>query len=294
MSLLWALFSLLGAFCQSGSRLVNQFLKLPGAQLVLAVKFLMAVYVFPFALFCSWPSELWFYIWIGVQAPCVYIMERRRQNLVSRYGGGAVGRLEPLSLPLLFLLWFAVKPELLMENLQDPLRFAGIAIMIGGIAFFSMRLRHCEVSIVVMGQMLPVVICIALVSMFAKLAIDYGVGVDAVIVYVFLQSAFSSFVAVIVHFVEGKHSETALPRVFDKRLWKGAALLAVVVCCGVSARMLGVQSIDNPAYVNAIVATSPFWVILFYRLFGHEDRGDVFSGLGVVVCGIAMTVIVIS
>ena len=289
----WALFSLLGAFCQAGSRLINQFLKLPGAQLVLAVKFLMAIYVLPVVVFCQWPSEPWFYIWIFIQAPCVYIMERRRQNLVARYGGGAVGRLEPLSLPLLFLLWFAVKPDLLIENLQEPLRFVGITLMICGIAYFSMRLRHCDVSFEVMKQMAPVVICIALVSLFAKLAIDYGVGVEAVIVYVFLQSVFSSLIAMGVHGVEVRHKDNVAP-VFDKKVWKGALLLACCVTCGVTMRMLGVQLADNPAYVNAIVATSPFWVILFYRLFGHEDKGDVLSGLGVVVCGIVMTLIVLS
>lgn len=259
---------------------------------MLAAKFVMAIYTIPVIFVCVWPSEPWFYIWIAVQAPFVYMMERRRLNLTAKYGGGAVGRLEPLSLPLLFVGWFMVKPEQFIDNLADPIRFAGMIVAIMGITFFSMRLRHCEFSSRLMKEMVPVIIGVAVVSLLAKLAIDHGMGVDAVFVYVFLQSAFSSGVAMVVHgFDVLRGRDVATLR--DMRIWRGAMFLGAIVTCGVSLRMMGVQLAENPAFVNGIIAMSPFWVVLFYRVFKHEDRGDVKSGLGVVVCGICLLLAVI-
>jgi hypothetical protein len=38
--------------------------------------------------------------------------------------------------------------------------------------------------------------------------------------------------------------------------------------------------------------TGPFWIMLFYKLVKHQEKGDIVSGLGIVASAIILTLLV--
>ncbi len=38
---------------------------------------------------------------------------------------------------------------------------------------------------------------------------------------------------------------------------------------------------------------APFWIILFYKITQHQEKGDILSGVGIVCCGIALAVLTV-
>jgi hypothetical protein len=90
-------------------------------------------------------------------------------------------------------------------------------------------------------------------------------------------------------------SDVAINRegLLNKRNIGCAVILSAIMFVTVFARVFAYRYVENPAYVNAIVLTAPFWVVLFYKMVKHEEKGNIFWGLGLVVCAIILTVLVV-
>ena len=288
--MLWIALSFLASFSRAASRLSNQYFKLPGLHLVLWIKLFITFLLLPVVLFISWPTEPLFYVFLLLQAPLVVFQDKKTFDLTATHGGGVVTRIEPLSAVLLFIVWLLITPSLLQENLESPIRFLFIAVTIALMAFFTMRMRKCEINVTVLKEMLPIILTTTCVSVLGKLSIDHAEFDSGVFVYVFVQSVVM-FVWAIVFNIKDKSVE--LSTFFNKRNAFCAFFLSIVMMITVLSRVYAFRYVDNPAYVNAIVLTAPFWIILFYKFVKHEEKGDVLSGVGLVCCAIVLTFIVI-
>lgn len=138
--------------------------------------------------------------------------------------------------------------------------------------------------------MMPLICITAIVSVLGKLSIDYAEFDSGVFVYVFVQSIVMLVFALLFN---TKGQTVHVSDFFNRKQFFCSALLAVVMLITILSRVYAFRYVDNPAYVNAIVLTSPFWVMLFYKLVKHEEKGDILSGVGIVFCAIVLTFLVV-
>ena len=142
----WALFSFLASFSRATARISNQYFQLPGLSLVLWIKILLTLCLLPIVIFIPWPTNPLFYVFLIIQAPFVVYQDKKTFDLTAKHGGGAVTRIEPLSVVLLFFLWLIISPSVLQENLANPIRFTAIGLVISMIVYFSIRMRKCAIN----------------------------------------------------------------------------------------------------------------------------------------------------
>ena len=90
-----------------------------------------------------------------------------------------------------------------------------------------------------------------------------------------------------------KDKTVELSEFFSKKQIACSIFLSAIMLVTVLSRIYAFRHVENPAYVNAIVLTAPFWVILFYKMVKHEEKGDIWSGVGIVLCAIVLTLLVV-
>ncbi len=288
--MIWAVFAFIASLSRATSRVSNQYFQLPGLSLILWIKFLIILYLLPVVFFIPWPTNSLFYIFLIIQAPLVIYQDKKTFDLTANHGGGFVTRIEPLSVVLLFFLWLLFAPAVLQANLENPLRFISIGIIISAIAYFAMRLRKCEINASVFKQMIPLVVVTAIVSVFGKFSIDAAELDSAVFIYVFVQSVIMLVFALIFNM---KDKTVRLSEFFSKKQIICSVFLSLVMLITVLSRIYAFRYVENPAYVNAIVLTAPFWIMLFYKFVKHKEKGDILSGVAIVLCAIALTCLII-
>jgi len=288
--MLWALLAFIASLSRAGSRISNQYFQLPGLYLVLWIKALIILYLLPVVLFIPWPTSPLFYFFLVMQAPFVVYQDKKTFDLTAQHGGGAITRIEPLSVVLLFFLWFLFAPSVLQNNIENPLRFTSIGLVISLMAYFAMRIKKCRINADILKQMLPLVFITAIVSVLGKLSIDSAEFDNAVFIYVFVQSIVMLICALLFNL---KDNTVKSVNFFSKKQFFCSIALSLVMLITVLSRVYAFRFVENPAYVNAIILTAPFWIMLFYKLIKHKEEGDILSGIGIVICAIILTLIVI-
>lgn len=280
--MVWLLASLLASFARAGSRLSNQYFQLPGMQLVITTKLLLALFMLPILFVIPWPNQPLFYIFLALQAPLVVLQDIKIFNLTAKHGAGIVTRIEPLSMVALFFMWLLITPSLLLEHLASPLSFAGIVLALFFIAYCSLSMRKCSVNTHVLREMLPLFILFPVINILGKWSIDQAEFDHAVFLYLFFQSLFVLGCGLI--FNRRMQGVSRAELIDPAKIW---LCMIVTFAMGVSVlgRVYAFRYVDNPAYVSAIILLSPFWIILFYKLVRHKESGNIMPGIGI-VCGV--------
>jgi hypothetical protein len=287
---MWAFFAFTAALLQSGLRLTNQYFKLPGLKLVLTGKLIQLIIITPLTFFVVWPKEPLFYILTALTAPFVVFQDKSLYDFTARFGAGAVTRIEPLSVPILFISWLLINPDLLMKNLENPITFAGISLCILASAFFATQMRHSAINFQVIKAMLPIIIIMATLNIISKTGIDCAPDHNGIVIYIFIQAIFVILISLL---LDHKQSGKFINPLEDKKLLKASFILSILLLNTMALRLYGYILASNPAYVTAVMLTTPFWILLFYKLTKHEEKGDIKPGIGIVISSILMTLLVV-
>lgn len=285
---LWAFFGLGAAALSALMMLLQERLRVNGFALACWNKIACSLVMLPFVLLYGLPHNPLFYLYLGAGAVMYAVSDVIFFNGITKASAGTVARLLPSATILSFLLWFAVRPELLQKYLASPVIFALIFLTLYLSAFFAGRLKKCAVTMQAMRTVWFVIFAATVGPLLAKLVTaqaDPGQGPFA---YVFCEAlmmlALWSVYALIrrpLPFAEMVSGETV-----KKGLLIGT-VMAGVVLLNVSAY----YNVDNPAYIPAIKALDSVMILAFYKLTGRTITGDIRSGLGIVACAAALIVL---
>lgn len=285
---MWAFFALSAALLQSSARLINQYAKIPGIKLTLYVKAFHIIYIIPVLFFVDWPKSVIFYIISALTAPLVIYQDKSIYDFTARFGAGSVTRIEPLSVPFVFICWILINPDSLIDNMERPFHFFGICSCIMLSVFFAIKMRHCPVNLEAIKAMLPIVLIMGTINIMAKISIDYAPNYEGVAVYIFVQT---SIVILIGYFLNRKNKKLSEEQNNIKMI-KVSFLMSVVIFSVIILRMYGFILSENPAYVTAVMLTGPFWILVFYKAVGHKENSDIRPGIGIVLSAILLTILV--
>lgn len=292
----WIPFAILTAIGVALIPLINEYFKIRGLYLAFWMRAFSCVVLFPVFFLYAPPAEILFYLYVALASLCFAFVDVIYIGLAARLGAGVVSRIEPMSTGFAFILWLIVTPALVFQYMGEPLRAAGIMASFAGAFYFSSRLRRCDISREALQRLLPVVLAIAVGSVFAKLAMDHSPLFEGVLYYITVQAFFLTGVyAVIIRgrFFEvegGALDESVSHKFFDKKTLLAGAVMGVNWFIHTPSKQYAFSLVENPAYVMLIGLASPLVVIAVYRLIGRKEKADVFSGLGVVACAVLLVV----
>lgn len=206
---------------------------------------------------------------------------------IPKVGAGIVSRLLPGAVILSFLLWFAVKPELLAKYAANPVPATLIFIVLCLSVWFSTHLKKCTVSMEAVRTVWFVIFAATVGPILAKTVTGYaGIG-QGPFAYVFIEALMmlSLWGGI---FVFRRPIPASV--MFSRQSWRSGMMIGCVSAAMVLLSTYAYYAVDNPAYIPAIKFLDTIIIMAVYTLWGRRNNGDVLAGFGVVACA-AMLII---
>ena len=289
---MWFVFAISAAILSAANRLSNQYLKLPGHYLTVTIKSFQILYFFPFLFFVDWPDNYLFYLMAFLTGPLVLLQDRTFFNFTAQYGAGPISRVEPLSIPFVFTAWLFLHPSQLFELAETPLVTLGIAGCLTFCVYCALSMKKCVLSFEILRAMIPLVVIMGTINILAKTGIDQAPSFDGIVVYGFIQSMTLVVLSPLMNKKVNENSATGLNVENRQRFFSAAFLLSLLMMGIIIFRLYGFIYTPNPAYVTAVMLTAPFGIMIFYRVIGHREGGNILAGIGIVVSAIALSLLV--
>ncbi len=284
----WLAASLISVFFLVCMLLSNQYFKKPGRFLVLWFRSIIVISLLPIMFFIDWPDNHNFYIFTALSSAFACFLDMRTFDVLAKYGGGFVSRIKPITIFIAFPLWFCMDFSLFYEYLENPLNSLGIVVTLIGVGYFASRSNRNEINKEAFKMFMPALLAGAIATVFNKAAMVNGSTLDAVVCYMFIQSALVLPIMVGYNtYVRRFHKLKVIVR-SSKNMLIPSLITAMLWFAIVLFKCTAMITIPNPAYFIAIGQLAPVLISLFYFAIKHKEEGDVINGFGVVACAVVM------
>ncbi len=278
---IWAIFAFMAASFSAAFMLIQERLNVNGFALAFWNKVACATFALPIALYLGFPSSPIFYALVAGQALLWVISDVIFFSTIPKVGAGVVSRILPVSVILTFFLWFAFDPALFMTYLQEPIKSAGIVIVLCASVYFALKLRHCQFSWQAF-RLLWFVIFAAVVGPIAfKLITQHTTIEKGPFAFVFCEALVMISLWWIFYLIRRPVPKETL---LSKTAIKGGFIVGAFSCSMVASNFAAIYYVDNPGLVPAVKFLDTFLILVWYALRGKKEDADVVSGLGIVAC----------
>jgi len=284
----WAIYGLLSAALTAVMMLMQEKLKVEPFSLALWCKIACVVALLPVMPFIGFPTDPWFYIWTFPTAVIFAVADVILFRHLPLVGAGVVSRVLPVTVIVGFFLWFAADPSIISQYTDKPLISALIAASLCAAAFFSMRLRKCEVSMKALRVLWFVMLSNIAGPMLTKVAMNHAPVMQGAIAYTFVQALMMVAIWLCWLYIAKPVAPGSL---LKKKIWQPGLAIGGVMVLGVTVYVLSVATVDNPAYVSAIRLVNTVMILAAHKMMSRKDESDVASGLGIVASAAALIVL---
>ena len=284
----WVLLGLYAALITTAIPLIQERLKAEGFAVAMLVKFVACVAMIPFVLTQGFPDNPKFYVAVAITSVLWAISDVIYFRSIPKVGAGVVTRLLPSAVILSFILWFFIDPALLDKYKANPLQASLIAAIILLASWFASQLKNCPVSWKGVRVIWFVIFAACVGPLIEKMTLGYAPAKQAPFAFVFVQACFMLCCYGLYYLIRKPISRAAL---FSALSLKAGILIGICSAAGVTLRFMALQEAEHPAYLSVILFTDALWVVLFHRLTGKTDNSNIWAGLGIVFCAIALTVV---
>jgi hypothetical protein len=248
------------------------------------LRVVMVITALPALCFFGWPGDPVFYVATIITALIWSYADLASFRASQEFGSGPVTRVIPLNVLVTFFIWVVVQPDVLYGYFNAPMQSLGILAAMSGAVFFAMRLQPHPLSRHAIHALIPVMLMSGIGVVFAKIALDHA-GVasihSSVFGYIVVQGFFMTLIF---------GGLEALWQPVPREVFTGRVAIQTGMMMGLNSlvhmvfKSYAYQIVPNPAYVSAVILTTPVWVLLYYKLVKKQTVGDLKSGFGIIVC----------
>lgn len=256
------------------------------------LRIVMLIVALPVLCFTGWPGNPVFYVATFITAFIWAYADLSSFRATEEFGAGAITRMIPINVLVTFFMWVALSPETLDLYLSNPVRGLGIFASICGAVFFAMRLQRGPISRESLRALGPVILMSGMGVVYAKIALD-SATLPSIHSGVFGYMAVQAFFMILI-FGALELAGRSVPRaIFTGRVAiTSGFLMGINSVVHLAFKSYAYLMVENPAYVSAVILTTPLWVLLYYKLVRKQSVGDLKAGFMVVVCAAAMVAFV--
>lgn len=285
---IWAVLGFGAALFAAMLMLAQEHIKASGFAMAFWNKAFNILILFIPALYFGFPTQPHFYAYMAINSIVYAISDVIFFNVVSKTGAGTLSRLMPLNIILVFLLWLAVDPALQDKYLADPYRSIAIFLTIAMTGYFGFMMKKCEFSWGVLKSAWFVIVAGIIGNIVVKKAME---GVDP------LQGSVAAITvsaAMMVTMWSGYYMiKKPVPwqEMVSKKTLKSGLIIACITSVMVTCLLSSITLAENPAYTSAIFHLSAVLILIYYRFKGIKEQSNVFAGMGIVFCALALIIL---
>lgn len=272
--------------------IMHQKLQAERLSMLFWLRLFMLLICLPILCFIGWPTDPTFYVATFVTAFIWAYADLSSFRATEEFGAGSITRLIPLNVIVTFFMWIVIKPDVLHGYMDEPLRATGIFVAMLGAVFFAMRLQDHPVSRHAIRALGPVILMSGMGVVFAKIALD-SAGMASNSSAVFGYMAVQAFFMIIVFGALETFWQPVPRAVFTGRVaMQTGFLMGLNTIVHMAFKSYAYQLVDNPAYVSALILTTPLIVLLYYKLFKGQIVGNLKAGFMILLCVVIMVYLV--
>jgi hypothetical protein len=282
---LWGLLAIGSALCMVGVLLTQEKFKTEGFTLSFWIKVCVSLVALPFAWKIGFPTDIWFYIYIGATAVLYCVSDVIYFRAVPQIGSGLMTRVMPVSLILSFILWLAIDHDLLAQYIANPAQAAGItaAMLLAALSIFF--LKRCAVSWQGVRLIWFCIFSACVGPILTKLGLNHATAEQATFSYVVIQGGMM-VVLWLIYFVLRKPVTSAV--LFAPKNIRAGIAVGILSTGMLMLKTEAFVLAENPAYVLIFLYTDALWVMLVYKLIGRRENSNIWAGLGIVASAILL------
>lgn len=285
---LWAILGLCASLISTAIPLIQERLRADGFSLAFITKLVSAIVILPFVLNQGFPDNPKFYVAVALTSLLWAISDVIYFRSVPVAGAGVVSRLLPSAVLISFVLWFFFDPGLLDKYLAQPLQAGLIGAIILLASYFAMQIKKCPVSWRGARMIWFVIFAACVGPLIEKMTLGQAPSSQAPYAFVFVQACFMLtfwLAYLLIRKPVGPHT------LFSPLSLKAGFLIGLCSAAAVTFRFKGLQEVEHPAYLSVILFTDALWIVLFHRLTGKKDSSNIWAGLGIVFCAMALVIV---
>ena len=283
----WALLGLCAALVMTAVPLIQEKMKADGFALAFIIKVVSALLLLPFVLYQGLPTDPRFYFSAAVTSALWAVSDVIYFRSVPIVGAGVVSRLIPSAVIISFILWFFVDPSLLDKYIERPIQAAAIITIICCSAVFATLLKKCPVSWQGARMIWFVIFAASTGPLIEKFTLGYASKGQAPYAFTFIQALFMLAFWAVFFLIRRPIPVSTL---FSPTSIKAGCMIGLCSACAVTLRFTALQTAEHPAYLSVILFTDALWIVLVHRVMGKRDTSNIWAGLGIVACAVALIV----
>lgn len=284
----WAVFGLLAASLSAAMMLTQEKLKVEGFALAIWCKIACIVFTFPFVLMQGLPTNPLFYAFLALQAAIFAINDVILFRNIPVLGAGIISRLMPTTIIFGFFLWFVIDPSLISQYAANPLISLLIISVLGLATWFAMRLKECHISMQAVRILWFVILANTLGPIIAKLVTNHADIHQGPLAFTFVE-AWMMIALWMAYLLVAR--PVPISSLFVRKTWIGGMIIGAIMAAMIIVHVTGFYYIDNPGYISAIKLVDAVMIVGAHKLTGKNDGSDIRSGIGIVVCAIALIIL---
>ena len=285
---LWILLGFAAAIISVAIPLIQEHHKADGYSIAVWIKIVVVISSFPFVLATGFPTDPHFYWFIGGTAILWSISDVVYFSAVGQVGAGVISRILPIASIISFPIWFIFDPNLLDKYLSNPPQFIGICLILLGSTYFAMQMKKCAISLQALRLVWFVLFAAIIGPLLNKLALGYTSTKQAPFSFMLIQGlwmlGFWGIFALI-------KKPVPLAIFLSPQTIKTGVLIGLAASCVLYFKTYALKLCENPALLTTILLTDAVWILLFYRAIGRKDNSNIWTGLGIVGCAIALVLV---
>jgi hypothetical protein len=285
---LWAVLGLLAALLSTAIPLIQERMKGDGFAIAFWVKVSAVVLTAPAAFYFGIPSEPKFYMTLAATALLWCVSDVIYFRAVPLAGAGVVSRLLPSAVLISFVLWFFVDTTLLDKYLSNPALSSLIVGVLLLATFFAVMVKRDPVSWQGVRLVWFVIFAACVGPVIDKLSLGYAPVRQAPYAFMFFQGLMMIGFWGLYYAIK---KPLPLNVLFSPAQMKTGGAIGLVGTIVLTLKTVALADVEQPAYLSVLLFTDALWIILYYRLIGKHESSNIWAGLGIVGCAIALIVL---
>ena len=285
---LWAILGLSAAFLSTAIPLIQERMRADGFAVAVWVKVAAVVLSFPFVVYYGLPDDPKFYGTLACTALLWCVSDVIYFRSVPLAGAGVISRLLPSAVIITFVLWFFVDVALIDKYLENPVPSVAIVAIICLATIFAMMIRKDPVSWRGVRLVWFVIFAACVGPVIEKLSLGYAPVRAAPFAFMFCQGLFMLGFWWI-YFIIRK--PLPFQTLISKRSISTGASIGAVATGVLYLKTAALIHVEQPAFLSVLLFTDALWILLIYRLTGRRDTSNIWAGLGIVGCAVALILV---
>ena len=271
---LWWLWATLCGITTGVMIYTNQICKMPSSLMMVYRGFFLFLFLTMFAVFFEAPKSPWFWV-LGIIQGLIISYSDKKTFLCSRiFGGEITATIKPYAIAFIFIFWFVLKPQQLLDMFDDLPRFGTVVVCMLGVVLSLFMMKKKSVSNEAFKMLFPALICSVAIDINNKQITTIGssVGLLNSIFWYCWITAFFSGIPNTIKFIKQRDWKL----IFVPKYMFGGAVVALSVVAGNIAKNTAMFYADNPAYVSALIALYPVWIIIWNKFYYRHNGVEKF------------------